>query len=264
MTKKYLQLRYSIQSAAPAIMPPLVDMDMEHADDTSQVEEGPIDLTRLSRYEREEVYGRAFSQLTIDIKDIARPIDCKENPDFAQEIASAYLDYPTFVFKVWINYDAATKKFVTDQRTKDRGKLLLTPKTEHRLHRISADRAVYRNIRLDTGMAFMPLAQLTLEVWPSKVPGVRPSIDTYVNDLTRDEHQVVIKAIKDVARYFGDPDEDVTFGADGFDLVAVEALASHFAVELSEAHKMRRRWLTYDGPWAVGNTAYLQHLSDCA
>ncbi|KAK5138030.1 hypothetical protein LTR08_005827 [Meristemomyces frigidus] len=210
-----------------------------------------VDLGNLSRAERKAMCEGYFQLQTLPIEHIARPPECElYGPFFANEIQSAYLRCSTFVFKVWANYDACEKRFYTDVRYKDCGKLVLTPKSRGYLESVMADKALFRNVRFDIGTPFRVLARVTIEIRPTTLDG-GPKIDTFIADHTHHEHGRFMKFIAGRCAKIHNNENDFSAGKNGFVWEDLCELAGMFAGWPNEYEQRRRSSYLYDGPFTT-------------
>ncbi|KAK5124382.1 hypothetical protein LTR85_001599 [Meristemomyces frigidus] len=246
-------------------MPPLIEPEAEPptAPPSAGAPDTIPDLAAMSQEDRDEYYQSIFAHV-IPFEDIEQPDLCLLYPAYAEEIIDAYLQHMTFAFKVWINYDGAADKSFTDDRIQDCGEIRIPPKARKSLKEIGADKAQFRNVRFDIGTAFRPLAQLTIEVRPSKLK-VGPYIDTFLADVATDrrhyELHSYLNALCDDIK-----DKDLTDGEDGFMLADVERLAGRFLFMPNEYEERKREWRSYDGDFvgAHGNTGYMEGIRTVA
>ncbi|KAK4548857.1 hypothetical protein LTR36_008630 [Oleoguttula mirabilis] len=228
-------------------MPPLIDRSSEEPSPPPSTK-GLIPIPHLpsmSLKDRDDYYHTAFHH-DIPIEKFAVPAACALYPEYAEEICSAYMEYTTFIFKVWINYDAGASKFFTDNRFQDCGELRLTHQARIHLKRIGADTVLYGTggVRFDIGTAFRPLAQVTIELRPSKLD-VGPAIDTFVADVSGRRHPGLINYLHTICEVI--KDDDITDGKDGLVLADIDRLALRF-LRMPDEYEERRwgeRW--YDG-----------------
>lgn len=236
---------------------------MEHTQHDAQPSDNGNEVQHLcdmTPQERQDLYEEYFSR-EVPIEKMKRPKECHDHPHLKNEILEAYLKYTTWVFKVWINYDAACEKLYTDARIHDCGQLMLSPKAMEYLSDIGAGAVELRNVRLDIGTAFQTLAHLTLEVRPSKLD-VGPKIDTYVNDLGRGAHPIVMKVINRVRTIVEDSEADATGGKNGFTIEDLEKVAAKVVLRPDLKVEMKRGWDSYKGPWMHKKEGYLYCLDE--
>lgn len=178
----------------------------------------------MSPEDRDELYDQAF-KLDLPIEEIALPLQCTTFPDFSDEILAAYLKYTTFVFKVWINYDAAARQFYTDGRAQSCGNAIITPKARTHLREIGAGKVHFANVRFDIGTPFRPIGNVTVEIRPTKLD-VGPAIDTFLADTSGRQHCAVIDFLDELCEHIRE--SDPTDGKEGLALTDVAKLARLF------------------------------------
>lgn len=116
-------------------------------------------LVNKTPAERVLFFRKGFRGLFQPIQDMATPIICNTYPDFEDDILTAYLQQTTFTFKVWVNYDAACKKFYTDRRVEDCGKVVLNPTDRQYLKEVMAQKLEVNRVILEVGTAFNTLCK---------------------------------------------------------------------------------------------------------
>ena len=226
---------------------------------TSGGEADYLDL--LSPEAREEYYKETFS-LAVPIADIEAPFLTDDYKGLETEILRAYLRHTTFIFKIFINYDAAAQRFYADYprqnsgRYGDCGKLLFSPHVSAHLQTVKAHKALLSNVRLDICTHLTPLAQVTLEVRPG------PRIDHFINHVFH-EDDTLTAFINHCARQIAHPSNDATRGKAGFNLSDVGKLSSLFRVEQNEYDRDQMLYNNYSGPWETEdeNTGYVEGLN---
>lgn len=118
---------------------------------------------RKSPAERHDIYRTIYEGQTMALSEVGVPEECQLLPELKDEILKACLSHVTVVAKVWTNYDSAKKAFYLDEgRTKDCGKMYLSPKERQRLERLDPDVFRFSNVRLDIGTPFRNLAFINL------------------------------------------------------------------------------------------------------
>ena len=93
----------------------------------------PLDLDVMKPQQRNQVYRHHF-EAALPIADIASPYLATAFANLKDETILAYFENTTFIYKIFINYDAVSCLFYTDQlRFQDCGKLVLSSKVRRRL-----------------------------------------------------------------------------------------------------------------------------------
>jgi len=186
------------------------------------------DLATMSAEDRAAYYETAFTR-DVPITMIAVPEACNVFPELAEEIVAAYVEHTTFIFKIWVNHDAAANRFYTDNNwARDCGKLVFSPKTKRYLRKVETHKVLYRNIRFEIGTPFRALAHFTLEVRPCKLPNILPCVDVLLDDLTHEHPRLMAYLRHEVVDDIRDADP--TNGKEGMNFKDLEELANMFFV----------------------------------
>lgn len=183
-------------------------------------------LVTMSSRERVRAFRNHFIRTVEALHSLERPPQCESYPaHFTDDIIDAYLKFTTFAVPVRVNYDAACKKFYTDRRAQDCGKLVLTPKVEQKLERtIGHDRLPLGRVRFEIGTPFQLLCNVTVTVADKEGGG--KEIRTRCKMATVEEHPHLCDFLQDVCTDF----EDCTIPDDceGLELANIRHLALAF------------------------------------
>ncbi|EME42720.1 hypothetical protein DOTSEDRAFT_36529 [Dothistroma septosporum NZE10] len=128
-----------------------------------------INLRDIDQLAREELYRHLFGGTTIPLENFDISDACREYPELAVEIISAYIQHTTFSVKVWANYDSFTKKLYRQpSRLATCGRLQL-----HDRRREYLDNTVtglqFSKLQLLIGNPFRTLATVSLEAVDRKL-----------------------------------------------------------------------------------------------
>lgn len=118
---------------------------------------GQIALPQMTQQQRTMELRQRFAQKSVPLPHAATPTLCNVYPELANDIVGAYLEHTTFVVKVWVNYDAAWKKFFVDRRAQDCGKLIVNARDGLSLQGLAANNVQVKRVRLEVGTAFRHL-----------------------------------------------------------------------------------------------------------
>lgn len=142
--------------------PPILaeNEDADHQQSKASEDAQLVDfLASKTLTERMVYFRRPFFRTVVPIQSISEPELCQKLPDFAEDITTAYLQHTTFTAKVWVNYDAACKKFYDDTRAEDCGQLLMKPKDNAYLQKLDPEVVQLGRVRLEVGTAFNTLCK---------------------------------------------------------------------------------------------------------
>lgn len=114
---------------------------------------------------RLEQFERLFAGQTVELKNFARPPQCVQHPEQAEDIFGAYLDQSTFTVKIWVNFDAAEEVFFEGARAAGCGKLQIPKAKLDHLLRLDTKEINFCRVRLDIGTPFRTLAKISLRVY---------------------------------------------------------------------------------------------------
>ena len=116
-----------------------------------------ITLSQMTQQQRSIDLRQRFAKKSVPLPHAATPTLCNVYPELANEIVAACLEHTTFVVKVWVNYDAAWKKFFLDRRVQDCGRLILSPKDVHAVRALAVNTFQVNRVRFEVGTAFSHL-----------------------------------------------------------------------------------------------------------
>ena len=218
--------------------PPLT-MDIDY--DNHQADSARRDLTispfeELTQIERERAYIRKFAKQVEPLHCIDPPSECEIYPDFRREIFGAYLHFTTFTMKVWVNYDAASKKFYMDNRANDCGKLMMRPEDTRYLSDFPPGLLEIGHVRFELGTPFRTLCLVNFRaaVSPTNIDGY---LSAKVDSLTHD-HPALLNFIKHICAKV--KEFHLPHGQKGLRLKDLEELASMFCREPTENEKQSK------------------------
>ena len=115
-----------------------------------------IALPQMMPQQRIIELRQRFAKKSVPLPRALTPTLCNIYPDLADEIIGAYLEHTTFVVKVWVNYDAAWKKFFVDGRFHDCGRVIVNAKESLLLQGLAANDVQMTRVRFEIGSAFRP------------------------------------------------------------------------------------------------------------
>ncbi|KAK3703089.1 hypothetical protein LTR37_014700 [Vermiconidia calcicola] len=207
-----------------------------------------IDLTLMSVEAREKYYKECFSKMVEPLKCLSEPDLCNTFPELKIEIIGAYLRYTTFTVQVWANYDAACKKFHTDGRMQDCGKLeRSSPNAERILHSIATSGLEFGRIRYEIGTAFMTLCAVNFRVIrPKDDAGVELKISLRMYD---SGHPSLYEFVRSVCQH--NQGVELAYSQQGLQIRDIVEIASFFKRKPTAEEMAPRSYWKYTGnsPW---------------
>ncbi|KAI6806158.1 hypothetical protein KC332_g13240 [Hortaea werneckii] len=210
------------------------------------------DLFSLSADERESHYRSTFKGIE-DLQDFYAPKLPLQYSQYNAEIQAAYARHKTFAIDVWTNYDTSARKFFTDRRVQDCGKIRLTPEQAVHLRLDGAMQAKFHKIQLEIGRPFRKLAILSFAIQKPDTTAAHPKITAGFRDCTNAEskHNAVIQMLRDFCVQVGRGMHNVTNGKDHFDWEDLMRLAASFCLPCPPEDDFARQFYGYEESWMV-------------
>lgn len=105
-----------------------------------------------------------FASQDVELKNLAPPPQCAQDPDLAKDILETFLDHTTFTVEIWVNFDAAERVFFGGNRASACGKLQIPEKKLKSLLELDAAQYNFSKVLLQIGTPFRTLAEIGLKV----------------------------------------------------------------------------------------------------